>query len=46
VIRPYEFDPEHAPGLSDGRLRIEVADVERALARGRDDSATSTGGWG
>ena len=46
VIRPYEFDPEHAPGLAEGRLRIEVADVERGLARGRDDSATSSGGWG
>lgn len=46
VIRPYEFDPPNAPGLADGRLRIEVADVERALARGRDDSATSSGGWG
>jgi ATP-dependent Clp protease ATP-binding subunit ClpX len=46
VIRPYEFDPPNAPGLTEGRLRIEVADVERALARGRDDSATSSGGWG
>jgi ATP-dependent Clp protease ATP-binding subunit ClpX len=46
VIRPYEFDPQNAPGLSEGRLRIEVADIERALARGRDDAATSSGGWG
>jgi len=46
VIRPYEFDPQHAPGLADGRLRIEVADVERALAGGKDDAATSSGGWG
>ncbi|HUG52095.1 MAG TPA: AAA family ATPase [Vicinamibacteria bacterium] len=46
VIRSYEFDPPNAPGLADGRLRIEVADVERALARGRDDAAVSTGGWG
>jgi ATP-dependent Clp protease ATP-binding subunit ClpX len=46
VIRPYEFDPQHAPGLADGRVRIELADVERALARGQDDAASSTGGWG
>jgi ATP-dependent Clp protease ATP-binding subunit ClpX len=46
VIRPYEFDPQHAPGVSQGRLRIELAAVERALAAGGDDSATSTGGWG
>jgi ATP-dependent Clp protease ATP-binding subunit ClpX len=46
VIRPYEFDPAHAPGAAEGRLRIELADVERALAKGRDDSATSSGGWG
>jgi ATP-dependent Clp protease ATP-binding subunit ClpX len=46
VIRPYEFDPPHAPGLAEGRLRIELADVERGLAGGRDDAATSTGGWG
>jgi ATP-dependent Clp protease ATP-binding subunit ClpX len=46
VIRSYEFDPPNAPGLADGRLRIEVADVERALSGGRTDAATSTGGWG
>jgi ATP-dependent Clp protease ATP-binding subunit ClpX len=46
VIRPYEFDPQHAPGLADGRLRIELADVERALAGGGDQSATATRGWG
>jgi ATP-dependent Clp protease ATP-binding subunit ClpX len=46
VIRPYEFDPPHAPGVAEGRLRIELADVERALAKGRDDAASSSGGWG
>jgi ATP-dependent Clp protease ATP-binding subunit ClpX len=46
VIRPYEFDPPNAPGLAEGRLRLDVPDVERALSRGRDDAATSTGGWG
>lgn len=46
VIRSYEFDPAHAPGVADGRLRIEVADVERALSKGRDDAASSSGGWG
>jgi ATP-dependent Clp protease ATP-binding subunit ClpX len=46
VIGPYEFDPRQAPGLADGRLRIEVADVERALARDRRDAATDSRGWG
>jgi ATP-dependent Clp protease ATP-binding subunit ClpX len=46
VVRPLEFDPQNAPGLAEGRLRIELADVERALARGKDDAASSTGGWG
>ena len=46
VIRPFELDPPNAPGVSEGRLRIGVADVERALAPGRDDAASSTGGWG
>jgi ATP-dependent Clp protease ATP-binding subunit ClpX len=46
VVRPLEFDPPNAPGLAEGRLRIELADVERALARGKDDAASSTGGWG
>jgi ATP-dependent Clp protease ATP-binding subunit ClpX len=46
VVRPFEFDPPSAPGLAEGRLRIELADVERALAKGKDDAASSTGGWG
>jgi ATP-dependent Clp protease ATP-binding subunit ClpX len=46
VVRPFEFDPPNAPGLAEGRLRIELADVERALAHGKDDAASSTGGWG
>jgi ATP-dependent Clp protease ATP-binding subunit ClpX len=45
VIRPYEFDPHRAPGLANGKLRIDVADVERALAH-EDDTAASTSGWG
>jgi ATP-dependent Clp protease ATP-binding subunit ClpX len=46
VVRPIEFDPHNAPGLREGRLRIELADVERAVAKGKDDAASSTGGWG
>jgi ATP-dependent Clp protease ATP-binding subunit ClpX len=46
VIRPYEFNPQQAPGLTEGRLRIDLADVERALARDQDDAATATLGWG
>lgn len=46
VVRPFEFDPPNAPGLAEGRLRIDLADVERALAKGKDDAAASTGGWG
>jgi ATP-dependent Clp protease ATP-binding subunit ClpX len=46
VIGRYEFDPAGAPGLAEGRLRIDLAEVERALARDRDDAATSTLGWG
>jgi ATP-dependent Clp protease ATP-binding subunit ClpX len=46
VIGPYEFDPQKAPGLAEGRLRIDLADVERTLARDKDDAATSTLGWG
>jgi ATP-dependent Clp protease ATP-binding subunit ClpX len=46
VIRPFEFDPQGAPGLAEGRLRIDLAEVERALAKGKDDAAASTGGWG
>jgi ATP-dependent Clp protease ATP-binding subunit ClpX len=45
VIRPYEFDPQHASGVSEGRLRLELQDIERALAKHQDDAATS-GGWG
>lgn len=46
VIGPYEFDPSGAPGFGEGRLRIDLAEVERALAGNRDDAATSTLGWG
>jgi len=46
VIGPYEYDPQQAPGLADGRLRVDLADVERSLARSKDDAATSTLGWG
>ncbi len=46
VIRAYEFDPQQAPGLADGRLRVELADVERALGRDQDDAATTSRGWG
>jgi ATP-dependent Clp protease ATP-binding subunit ClpX len=46
VIRPYEYDPQTAPGFGEGRLRIDVAEVESALARDRSDSATSSLGWG
>jgi ATP-dependent Clp protease ATP-binding subunit ClpX len=46
VIRPYEFNPQQTPGLTEGRLRIDLADVERALARDQDDAATATLGWG
>ncbi len=43
VIRPYEFDPQGAPGLANGKLRIDVQDVERVLAR---DDRSEGGGWG
>jgi ATP-dependent Clp protease ATP-binding subunit ClpX len=46
VIGPYEFDPQQAPGLADGRLRVELADVERALTRNQDDAASTSLGWG
>jgi len=46
VIRSHEFDPHQGSVLQEGRVRIEVADVERALATGSDDSATATQGWG
>jgi ATP-dependent Clp protease ATP-binding subunit ClpX len=46
VIASYEFDPSQAPGLGEGCLRIDLAEVERALARNHDDAATSTMGWG
>jgi ATP-dependent Clp protease ATP-binding subunit ClpX len=45
VIRPYEFDPRaHA---RDGRLRIDVAEVERSLApyRSGDAAASGSAGW-
>ena len=38
--------PSGAPGFGDGRLRIDLAEVERALARDKDDAATSSLGWG
>ena len=46
VVGPWEFDPQHAEGASDGRLRIELAAVERALARDQDGAATAMRGWG
>jgi ATP-dependent Clp protease ATP-binding subunit ClpX len=46
VIGPYEFDPKKAPSVADGRLRIDAADVDRALSRSQDDAAASTLGWG
>lgn len=46
VIRAYEFDPQQAPGVGEGRLRIDAADVERVLARDHDDAVTTNRGWG
>jgi ATP-dependent Clp protease ATP-binding subunit ClpX len=46
VIRAYEFDPQQAPGVAEGRLRIDAADVERILARDHDDAVTTNRGWG
>jgi ATP-dependent Clp protease ATP-binding subunit ClpX len=46
VIRSYEFDPHQAPGLGDGRLRIDSADVERILSRDQGDAVTTNRGWG
>jgi ATP-dependent Clp protease ATP-binding subunit ClpX len=46
VIRSYEFDPHQAPGLADGRLRIDAADVERVLSRDQGDAVTTNRGWG
>lgn len=34
------------PGLAEGRLRIDAADVERILARDHDDAVTTNCGWG
>jgi ATP-dependent Clp protease ATP-binding subunit ClpX len=45
VIRGFEYDPRSAPGYAEGRLRIDVADVERALGSERDEAASSLG-WG
>ena len=45
VVRPYEFDPRaHA---RDGRLRLDVAEVEQALApyRSSDAAASGSAGW-
>jgi len=46
VIRAYEFDPHQSPGLAEGRLLIDAADVERILARDHDDAVTTNRGWG
>jgi ATP-dependent Clp protease ATP-binding subunit ClpX len=45
VIRPYEFDPQSQ--AKNGALRIDVAEVERALAPFRTDGgrASGTAGW-
>jgi ATP-dependent Clp protease ATP-binding subunit ClpX len=46
VIGPLEFDPRSAAG-DGGLLRVDAADVEKALARysGQSASATSVAGW-
>jgi ATP-dependent Clp protease ATP-binding subunit ClpX len=46
VISPYEFDPQQAPGAAEGKVRIDLATVERALAREQDGAATAMRGWG
>jgi ATP-dependent Clp protease ATP-binding subunit ClpX len=46
VVRAYEFDPRSAAS-SEGRLAIDLPDVERALAnyRRQGDSAIGAAGW-
>lgn len=46
VVGPYEFDPRRLAG-PDGSLRIDVAQVESALAawKGQDSSAAPVAGW-
>jgi ATP-dependent Clp protease ATP-binding subunit ClpX len=46
VVGPFEFDPRRGAG-ADQSLRIDVADVEKALAvfQGQQDSASSASGW-
>ena len=46
VISAYEFDPQLAPDAASGKVRIELAAVERALAREQDSAATAMRGWG
>jgi len=46
VIRAYEYDPRSAPGYAEGRLHIDVQDVDRALGPDRDGAAASSLGWG
>jgi ATP-dependent Clp protease ATP-binding subunit ClpX len=45
VVSPYEFDPRPSTN-ADGVLRIDVPEVQKALARlGGGGSATSSAGW-
>jgi ATP-dependent Clp protease ATP-binding subunit ClpX len=46
VVGQYEFDPRRA-ATADGSLRIDVAEVEQALAawKGQSDAAASVAGW-
>ncbi len=46
VIRAYEFDPQQAPEAASGKVRLELAAVERALAHDHDGAATAMRGWG
>lgn len=45
VVSPYEFDPRPSTN-ADGVLRIDVPEVQKALARlGGGESASSSAGW-
>ena len=46
VIRPFEFDPPNAPGLAEGRLRIEAGGRRARPGPRQGRAASSTGGWG
>jgi ATP-dependent Clp protease ATP-binding subunit ClpX len=46
VVAPYEFDPRRATA-ADGSVRVDVAEVEKALAawKGQSEQAATVAGW-